>query len=121
MLGAPMLSGVSGVPPLVEPELPPAVPTPDDLIRLQSFDGSFLATLDFNRIIGTLAYEEGPKREVDDTVWATVLAIAYFQKYLVDEPDLVEGLVEKASEYVLRSIEQEVFEDLLELARGLIL
>lgn len=121
LLGTPMLSGVSGVPPLVEPELPPAVPTPDDLIRLQSFDGSFLATLDFKRIIGTPAYEEGHKREVDDTVWATVLAIAYFRKYLVDEPDLVEGLVEKASEYVLRSVEQEVFEDLLELARGLIL
>ena len=34
------------------------------------------------------------------TVWATVLAVAYLQKHLADQPDLLDGLVEKAKEYV---------------------
>ena len=37
---------------------------------------------------------------VSDTVWATVLAIAYLQKHLVGQPELLEGLVEKATGFV---------------------
>ena len=36
-------------------------------------------------------------------MWATVLAIAYLQKHLDQQPDLLEGLVEKAQEYVMQT------------------
>ena len=71
-----------------------------ELVRLQSFDGGFRVTKALIRILGETAVDEAQKIGIDQTVWATVLAVAYLQKHLVDQPDLLDGLVEKAKEYV---------------------
>lgn len=72
------------------------------LIRLQSFDGSFppddrlLALLDASVSSFTETHGDG----VPDTVWATVLAVVWLRTHLTDEPELLESLVEKAMEVV---------------------
>ncbi|PSR78278.1 hypothetical protein PHLCEN_2v7474 [Hermanssonia centrifuga] len=71
------------------------------LVRLQSFDGSFPANIMLAQIVGKKALDEGRRKlGVDAVVWATVLAVAYLQKYMVKQPELLEGLLEKATEFV---------------------
>lgn len=52
---------------------------------------------------------------VDKTVWATVLAIVYLQKYLTGEPELLEGLLEKAKGFLNQPGVD--FEELLDAAK----
>lgn len=91
------------------------------LVRLQAFDGSFTLNDEFRQIIGKDVADQ-EKGTVNDTIWATALAIAYFRKYLADEPELLDGLVEKAMDFVSQSpLGQGVdFNGLLEKAKGLV-
>ncbi len=70
------------------------------LVRLQSFDGAFPASTMLAQIIGNKALDEGRELGVDAVLWATVLAVAYLQKYMAKQPELLEGLLEKATEFV---------------------
>jgi hypothetical protein len=83
--------------------LPGISPDVVALIQLQSFDGSFPVTSELGRILGKEALTNGNKLALEQTVWATVLAIVYLQKHLDQQPDLLEGLVEKAQDYVLQT------------------
>ncbi|PSR74336.1 hypothetical protein PHLCEN_2v9953, partial [Hermanssonia centrifuga] len=70
------------------------------LIRLQSFDGSFPPNTMLAQIVSHKALEERQQLGVDAVVWATVLAMAYLQRYMEKQPDLLEGLLEKANEFL---------------------
>jgi hypothetical protein len=37
--------------------------------------------------------------QVDDKIWATALAVAFLRKHLSKQPDLLEGLLDKAMEF----------------------
>lgn len=103
----------------------PSAQTYDDpvlcLVRLQAFDGSFTLNDEFREIIGEDVTDQ-EKGATDDTIWATALAIAYLRQYLADEPELLEGLVEKALDFVSQSpLARGVdFEALVEKAKGLV-
>ena len=70
------------------------------LVRLQSFNGSFTVSPELEAIIGKNALAEGSKIGVDQTIWATMLAVAYLQKYLAHQTELLEGLIDKAQDFV---------------------
>ena len=70
------------------------------LVRLQSFNGSFTVSPELEAILGKNALAEGSKIGVDQTIWATMLAVAYLQKYLAHQTELLEGLIDKAQDFV---------------------
>lgn len=70
------------------------------LVRLQSFDGSFQPSPALENIVGRGALVEAQNHSVDETVWATVLAVTYLKKHLTGQPELLEGLVEKAMDFL---------------------
>ncbi|KAF7792936.1 hypothetical protein EIP86_004039 [Pleurotus ostreatoroseus] len=80
----------------------PIVPSDDvmNLARQMLYDGSF--TPDAVTALEGDALQKGRQLGVDDRLWATVLAIAYFQKHLVGQRDLLDGLVKKALIYAYR-------------------
>lgn len=73
------------------------------LVRLQSFDGSFPANRPFEDVVGVNLGSEATSLGVAEEVWATVLAIAYLKKHMRNQPELLEGLVEKATDFVLQT------------------
>ncbi|THG97060.1 hypothetical protein EW026_g4874 [Hermanssonia centrifuga] len=89
------------------------------LVRLQSFDGSFPANTMLAQIVGNKALDEGRELGVDAVLWATVLAMAYLQKYMAKQPELLEGLLEKAIEFVQQQSGADLA-DLLAKAQALI-
>ncbi|KDQ53704.1 hypothetical protein JAAARDRAFT_698313 [Jaapia argillacea MUCL 33604] len=112
-IGSPMLSPAvseyslpSGPPPeRVPPQSQPLKTGVVDLVKLQSFDGSFQLDGPLRRIIGSCSYSQPPSELVGvginkEKIWATALAIAFLKKNLVDEPELLEGLMDKAMEFV---------------------
>ena len=79
-----------------------SAPTEDKvlaLVRLQSFDGSFPPTAQLETIIGKICLGKADM-SVDQKVWATVLAVAFLKIYMKDQPELLDGLVEKAMDYL---------------------
>ncbi|THG94546.1 hypothetical protein EW026_g6947 [Hermanssonia centrifuga] len=54
------------------------------------------------QIVGNKALDGGLELHVDAVLWATVLAMVYLQKYMSKQPELLEGLLEKAIEFVKR-------------------
>ena len=71
------------------------------LVCMQAFDGSFPPTARLEAILGRpdcLTIAEG--LSVDETVWATVLGVAFLKKHLKDLPDLLDSRVEKAADFV---------------------
>ncbi|KAG6891105.1 hypothetical protein C0995_014195 [Termitomyces sp. Mi166 len=78
----------------------PVSPAVVELVRLQNFDGSYSLN-SLRRIAGMRrAVEEVNNFSVDPTVWATVLAIAFMQKEMVDQRALQNDLVAKAREFL---------------------
>lgn len=79
---------------------PAASSSPDDrvanLVRLQSFDGSFAGSENLGLIVGTKHLGQAAAQGVDEKVWATALAVAYLKLYMNGQPELLDGLVEKA-------------------------
>ncbi|THH32860.1 hypothetical protein EUX98_g1355 [Antrodiella citrinella] len=81
-------------------EIPQAV---YDLVKLSSFDGSFSLNSMLGLIVGQAALQPTSRpAQVDPPVWATVLAVAYYQKHLASHPELLDILLEKAMEYLER-------------------
>jgi hypothetical protein len=78
----------------------PVPPQIFDLVQLQSFDGSFPLSHSFGEIVGHDALGRAAEFQVDDKTWATALAVAFFRKHLSNQPDLLEGLLDKTMEYV---------------------
>ena len=69
---------------------------------------------DLVQILGRDALAQAQSRGVDEKTWATILALAYLRKHLRDQPELLEGLEEKATDYI-----QEAYgEDLSALLRA---
>ncbi|CAL1710161.1 unnamed protein product [Somion occarium] len=94
-----------------------------ELVRLQSFDGSFAPTDDLGRLIGADATTMASRLRVDPKVWATALAVVYLRKHLRQQPELLDGLLEKAMQFMH---ETEVasgvhLEALLERARTVVI
>ncbi|KAK7680416.1 hypothetical protein QCA50_016657 [Cerrena zonata] len=92
------------------------------LIRLQSFDGSFLPSDELSRIVGPTALSLPGGSQIDQKLWATAVAVAYFRKHLGNQQELLDGLVEKAVEFADESglISTADFEALIERARGVV-
>lgn len=97
-----------------------SAPSVDDLIRLQSFNGSFSLSNKFREIFGKTTCDEGKRRGVGKATWATILAIAYLQRHLADQPDLLEELVEKAKDFVRISQSEADMQALVEIAKTLV-
>ena len=77
----------------------PVPPQIFDLVQLQSFDGSFPLNPSFGQIVGDDVLGRAAEFGADDKTWATALAVAYIRKHLSKQPDLLEGLLDKAMEY----------------------
>jgi len=91
------------------------------LIRLQSYDGSFAMTEGLKAIIGEAAMREGDKLGVDSTIWATAVAAAYGEKHLSGQRETLDNLLEKIREYVKNRISKEEFDDLVDRAKQLVI
>ena len=99
---------------------PPAPVRPEvvKLIKFQLYDGSFpLGSL--RDIVGTNAVEEARKRQLDDAAWATALSIAFIEKYMGSQKELMEDLLMKAREYLGRRIDIDE-KELIRLAKALV-
>jgi len=68
--------------------------------------------------VGHDALGRAAQFQVDDKTWATALAVAFFRKHLSKQPDLLEGLLDKAMEYVRDNAN---FESLVAHAKALII
>ncbi|GLB36532.1 putative vault protein inter-alpha-trypsin domain [Lyophyllum shimeji] len=86
--------------PVRSPAAPPAPPEVVQLVRLQSFDGSFQLDESLRRIVGQSAMNEVNNWNVDDKVWATVLSVAFIKKRMAQQKDLLNDLLAKALEYL---------------------
>ena len=78
------------------PSLEPAVFALMDTIHA---DGSFTVNQQLEESVGRAAIEEGQTLQFDPQLWATALAIAYFERKLVSDVVLLETFVDKAKEY----------------------
>ena len=85
------------------------------VVRLQAFDGSFVSSPQLAALVGQAAMGDAKTHDVEEGIWATVVAIAWLQIHLKEQPDLLEGLVEKAREYVEQTPGQD-FDELLQSA-----
>ncbi|EKM57239.1 uncharacterized protein PHACADRAFT_142460 [Phanerochaete carnosa HHB-10118-sp] len=72
------------------------------MVRLQSFDGSFRGTDRLEALIGRRVLAECTLSVVSK-VWATALAIAFLKKHMKDQLELLDGLVEKATDFISRT------------------
>ena len=77
----------------------PVSPQIFNLVQLQSFDGSFPLNNSLGQIVGHDAMGKAAEFQVDDKIWATALAVAFLRKHLSKQPDLLEGLLDKAMEF----------------------
>lgn len=86
---------VSPPPPHVPPP-PPIEEAVVELVRLQSFDGSFRADFGLRNIVGDQALQA--EAGVNDRVWATAVAVAYMQKHMASAElrELLDDLLVKA-------------------------
>jgi hypothetical protein len=83
----------------------PQDPVPPEIylvLNEQSHNGSFALTQTLTSLLTTNndPFQLQAPDHVPSDVWATVLVIAYFQKHLTRHPDLLEGLLEKAMEFI---------------------
>ncbi|KAI0322551.1 hypothetical protein OF83DRAFT_1092767, partial [Amylostereum chailletii] len=91
-----------------------------DLVMLQSFDGSFIPDPRLGRILGEDMLALGGGFGVTDEVWATALAVAYLERRLDDQRELLEGLLDKVEEFVTRTVGKGKFEELVQRAKGIL-
>ncbi|KAG6866252.1 hypothetical protein C0991_006839 [Blastosporella zonata] len=82
------------------PALPPLGPIVVQLVRLQSFDGSY-SLGDLRNIVGIgKAVDEVNNLAVDDKIWATALSVAFIQKQMMGRKELATDLLMKALEFL---------------------
>lgn len=106
------------------PSSTPPPPVPQQiftLVQLQDFDGSFTLNQALGNIVGQAALQKPPDVE-DDTLWATVLAVAYLRKHLAHggQSELLHGLLDKVMEYIADEVMNARFEMLVGRARYLV-
>lgn len=90
-----------------------------ELVRFQLYDGSFpLHSL--RAIVGASAVDRANSLQVDDAVWATVLSVAFIEKHMGGQKELMENLLIKALEY-LRSRHDIDMKELIKIAKDLVL
>ncbi|KAG5646063.1 hypothetical protein DXG03_004486 [Asterophora parasitica] len=104
--------------PPVHPQEPVAPLNVVQLVRLQSFDGSFQLDDSLRGIVGASAVDEANNVDVDAKVWATALSIAFMQKQMAmgHQKELLDDLLVKALEYLVATAGDGVVEDLLQRA-----
>lgn len=95
----------------------PVPPQIFDLVQLQSFDGSFLLNDSLGKIVGHDAIGRAAEFQVDQKKWATALAVAFFKKHLSKQPDLLQGLIDKAMEFARDDVN---FDSLVVRAKALV-
>ncbi|EGN93488.1 hypothetical protein SERLA73DRAFT_156401 [Serpula lacrymans var. lacrymans S7.3] len=111
---------ISGTVPLISTAPPPIPSTVYELFQLQNFDGSFTLSNNFATIVGHDAARKGAELNVEETLWATALAVAFLETQLGSEPDLLECLQSKAMDYAKRRQLHRNFEDVVKIARRMI-
>ncbi|KZW04436.1 VIT-domain-containing protein [Exidia glandulosa HHB12029] len=85
--------------------IPTGPPTIETFARQQQFDGSFPPSDVFYSLFGSKSSEAKsakPASVTNETIWSTVLAIAYLQKNFADDEDAWTLLVEKAKDYIVQ-------------------
>jgi hypothetical protein len=95
----------------------PVPPQIFDLVQLQSFDGSFPLNDSLGQIVGHDAIGRAAEFQVDHKKWATALAVAFFRKHLLKQPDLLQGLIDKAMEFARDDVN---FDSLVVRAKALV-
>lgn len=85
--------------PMLPPPPPPMMPEIVNLIRLQSFDGSF-SLRELRNFVGSKAVDEANNLNVDDKVWATALSVAFIRKQMGSQRELLGDLIVKALEFL---------------------
>ena len=71
----------------------------EELIKLQSFDGSFVVNDAFRQLVGGSAVDQAPP-QTDPQLWAAALALAFCRKHMGGQQELVECLRQKVLEFV---------------------
>jgi hypothetical protein len=103
----------------VHPPLPPVRPEVVELVKFQLYDGSFpLHSL--RGIVGANAVDEANKLQVDDAVWATALSVAFIEKHMGGQKELMEDLLVKAREFLQGKPDVDM-KELIRIAKGLVL
>ena len=107
------------------PPPPPLEPAVFALMDTIHADGSFVINQQLEESVGRAAIEEGQTLQTDPQLWATALAIAYFEKKLVSDLVLLETFVDKAKEYgrvydASRQAGSLTFDELLAKARAVL-
>ncbi|EAU92984.1 von Willebrand domain-containing protein [Coprinopsis cinerea okayama7 len=102
-------------------EPPKPVPAPVfDLIKTRNVDGSFTMNRNLEGILGTVLVEGGKQLDRHErAVWTTICCVAYLKKQLYDNPEVLEGYLEKTMEF-LRSKQNVDIDRLLEYAMSLL-
>jgi hypothetical protein len=105
--------------PVRPPPPPPVRAEVVQLVKFQLYDGSFpLQSL--RNIVGANAVDEASKRQLDDAAWATALSVAFIEKHMGSQKELMDDLLIKAREY-LRARQDIDTKELIRLAKGLVL
>jgi len=105
--------------PVRPPQQPPPVrPEVVELVKLQLYDGSFLLH-SLRGIVGANVVDEVNKLQVDNAVWATALSIAFIEKHMRNQKELMADLLIKAQEFLRDKPDIET-EELIRLARELV-
>lgn len=73
------------------------------LVRLQAFDGCFPTTTALEKLVGRGALAKAEEFGFPRKVWATSLAVAFLKSHMRGQPELLDGLVEKSIEFILRT------------------
>ncbi|KAG2353810.1 hypothetical protein BDR07DRAFT_1495616 [Suillus spraguei] len=85
----------------VSNSLPPPVPKEVyALILLQGSNGSFTPSPQLEALVGMEIPEKAADLQVDETIWATAVVVAYLRRHLGARPDLLHVLLSKPLEYV---------------------
>lgn len=93
----------------------------EQLLQLQTAEGSFEVSDAFKRLVGEEIIEHRRPARVDEHLWATAVAVAYCRKHLVGNSDLLGCIVDKALEYAIRSGSNDItFERLVAEAGQLV-
>jgi hypothetical protein len=92
-----------------------------ELVQLQNFDGSFSLSHALGEIVGESTLQMPANIQIEDTVWATAIAVAFLQKHLVHagQSDVLYGILDKVWEFVENKLSRVKFESLVELVTAL--
>lgn len=98
-------SPVLNVTPQVHHAAPPriAAPVPKEayaIISLQNFDGSFTPSAQLGALVGIDTLAKATELQLDATVWATAVFVAYLRHHLGTQQDLLDALMNKTLDYV---------------------